>query len=241
MHKYRVQFEKGESVRYISHLDLSKLFQRAFRRAHLPVAYSEGFNPHPKMSLASALRLGFVSRSEYLDVELSEEMDPALVHSVLQKSLPAGIQIRIVRVIPDDAPAAMAVINAAEYSLMCSDLLVAPETAEAALQALLDEDELMVDRETKKGMKRVDLKPLIYGAVVCSDEKKNASIHLLLAASDQGTARPEEVAALLCQKGFCPGEGNIHIERIGLYRRYPDGELKTPLEVLSKDSMVKPE
>ena len=77
--KFRLQVTKGEEIRHISHLDYSKAVERALRRAKLPVAYSEGFNPHMKMAFASALSVGVASEAEYFDVEMAADLDAAAV------------------------------------------------------------------------------------------------------------------------------------------------------------------
>ena len=71
----RMKFSKGEEVKYISHLDLQRTFQRALRRADIQIAYSQGFNPHPKLSFAMALAVGMTSEGEYVDVELAHPID----------------------------------------------------------------------------------------------------------------------------------------------------------------------
>ncbi len=239
MNKYRLSFSKGEQVKYISHLDLSKLFQRAFRRAGLPMAYSEGFNPHPKMSLASALRLGTTSDAEYLDVELAEEMDPNEIRRQLEDATPPGLHIGEVRRIPGEAPAAMAVINAAAYRLTCAKGSTYGDI-KLTLQEILTEEILPVQRKTKSGSKEINIRPLIYRAEMLSETTDQRSFYLLLAASDQGTARPEEVGQILSARGLCDFKENIHIHRTGLYRIYPNGEIRTPFAVLTKTSMVTP-
>jgi radical SAM-linked protein len=239
VYKYRVSFSKEEQVKYISHLDLSKLFHRAFRRGGLPMAYSEGFNPHPKISLASALRLGTTSSSEYLDVELAEAVNPDEIRRRLEEAMPPGLQIGRVLPIPMEAPAAMAVINAAAYCLSCLKGSDEPDV-QKILAEVLSEKDLIVQRNTKNGIKEINLKPLIFHVEVMGVDDEQVKLHLLLAASDQGTARPEEIGQILCEKGLCRSAENIHIHRTGLYRIYPNGELRTPLAVLTKASMVTP-
>ena len=240
MYRYRLLFTKDAPVKYISHLDLSKLFHRAFRRAGLPVAYSEGFNPHPKISLASALRLGTTSSAEYLDVDFSAEIDPAEVRTRLQDATPVGIEIGGVQIIPQEAPAAMALINAAAYHLSCQKTAGALSTQQI-LTEILAEEKILITRNTKNGSKEINVRALIHQAdIVCEDDEQ-VVIHLLLAASDQGTGRPEEVGMLLCKKGLCTSEENIWVHRTGLYRLYPNGEIRTPFQVLTRESLAKPD
>jgi radical SAM-linked protein len=240
MYKYRLSFTKEAPVKYISHLDLSKLFHRAFRRAGLPVAYSEGFNPHPKISLASALRLGTTSSAEYLDVDLSEEIDPAEVRTRLQNATPAGIDIGEVQIIPQEAPAAMALINAAAYHLSCRKT-AGSLSARPILTEILAEEEIIITRNTKNGSKEINIRALIHQADILCEDDDRAVIHVLLAASDQGTGRPEELGMLLGKKGLCASEENISIHRTGLYRLYPNGEIRTPFQVLTRESLAKPD
>ncbi|QIB26274.1 TIGR03936 family radical SAM-associated protein [Caloranaerobacter azorensis] len=89
----RVRFSKKDDMKYISHLDLMRLFQRAFRRADIPVKYSQGFNPHPKFSLATALPIGVTSDGEYMDVELENDIDKDEFINRINDVLPDGIKI----------------------------------------------------------------------------------------------------------------------------------------------------
>ena len=98
MYKYRAEITKGEEVRYISHLDYTGVIQRAICRAHLPAAYSEGFNPHMKMAFASALAMGVTSDKEYMDFEMARPLNAQEVMDRLNAHLPQGV--RILRIKP---------------------------------------------------------------------------------------------------------------------------------------------
>ena len=87
-----VKYTIGEKVKYISHLDFMRAVQRALRRAEIPVAYSKGFNPHPRLSFASALAVGTTSEGEYLDIVLEREMDPQILCYRMNEKLPEGIR-----------------------------------------------------------------------------------------------------------------------------------------------------
>ena len=93
MQRLRLRFSRGDEVKYISHLDLMRLFQRALRRADLPVAITQGFSPHPKISVKRALKLGAESPGEELTVHLSKAVEPALFAESLNKNLPEGVRI----------------------------------------------------------------------------------------------------------------------------------------------------
>ena len=113
--KLRMQITKEKEIRFISHLEYVRTIERAIRRAKLPAAYSEGFNPHLKFSLASALGVGVVSMAEFVEIELAEPME---VHEAVQKmtaALPRGIQIMAADVTANNAPALMASAGGADY------------------------------------------------------------------------------------------------------------------------------
>ena len=113
--KLRMQITKEKEIRFISHLEYVRTIERAIRRAKLPAAYSEGFNPHLKFSLASALGVGVVSMAEFVEIELAEPME---VHEAVQKmtaALPRGIQIMVADVTANNAPALMASAGGADY------------------------------------------------------------------------------------------------------------------------------
>lgn len=117
MIKYRMEITKGEQVRYISHLDYASLMQRAVRRAHLPAAYSEGFNPHMKISFASALSVGITSSCEYMDLELKKDMCQPEVFDRLRAALPPGVELLQVRQVNSRAKALMSIVDEASYEI----------------------------------------------------------------------------------------------------------------------------
>jgi len=108
---------KGEEVRLISHLNLIKVFIQALRRSNLPVAYSEGFSPHPKVSFGPPLPLGMKSRSEYADIVLGETVNVSEFKVCLNKNLPGGLEILEVKEVRPEAKSLMAVIDAATYEV----------------------------------------------------------------------------------------------------------------------------
>lgn len=125
MYKYRAEITKGEEIRYISHLDYAGAIERAIRRAKLPAAYSEGFNPHIKLAFASALSLGVVSEAEYMDFELTKPLCQPEVFEKLSGTLPAGIRLLRLRAVREPKPcrgkkhkALMAEVEEAEYEIL---------------------------------------------------------------------------------------------------------------------------
>ena len=108
MQRLRIRFCRGEEIKFISHLDIMRLWQRALNRAGMPLAYSEGFNPHPRMSLAAPLALGVTSEAEFMDIVLAEWASPHSFTAAVSRQLPPGIKIlRGLQYTPDHAVAAV--------------------------------------------------------------------------------------------------------------------------------------
>ncbi|MDR1620675.1 MAG: TIGR03936 family radical SAM-associated protein [Clostridiales bacterium] len=154
-------FHKGEALRFISHLDVQRLVQRAMRRARLPLRYSQGFNPHPLLAFASALSVGHTSDAEWMDVRLEKETSPQVFLERMNAALPAGMRVLRVMEIEETLPALTALIRSTNYEVLLK--LDAPpdekklkETAAAFMRA-----SILVDKKTKSGVKQVDLQPFV--------------------------------------------------------------------------------
>lgn len=115
--KLRMQITKDQDIRFISHLEYVRTIERAVRRAKLPAAYSEGFNPHLKFSLASALGVGVASLAEFVEIELAEPMEAQAAVEKMMLALPRGIRILAADVTANNAPALMASAGGADYSV----------------------------------------------------------------------------------------------------------------------------
>ena len=154
-----VRYEKGEPLRFLSHLDIQRLLQRAFRRAKAPLAYSQGFNPHPLMSFASALAVGHSSEAEWLDVQLTEAVNPeALVHQV-NEALPAGFRLCEAVIAPDNLGALTALTTHFTCRVrvlpeQAGDIPLLRETARR-----LADGPIVVTKKTKAGIRDVDIRP----------------------------------------------------------------------------------
>lgn len=110
-----VRFSKVEAARYISHLDLIRLMQRVLRRAGVPVSYTEGYHPHPKMAFASALGVGIESRGEYMDLALDEDVDPARCMEDINRVMPAHIRVMGIKPLDTGTKGLMGMVAAASY------------------------------------------------------------------------------------------------------------------------------
>lgn len=154
MNKYRIKFSKLGRIRFIGHLDLLKTFQRAIKRADLPISYSEGFNPHQKISFALPLPLGMESVAEYLDVRLDKDLTASEVFEMLRKEMPIGIDILNVYKLKDDEKSAASIVCAGEYEVILQQQLNVEEFNKK-IDILLNLQEINIEKQTKKRGKEV--------------------------------------------------------------------------------------
>jgi radical SAM-linked protein len=189
--RIRITFSKQGALRYTGHLDLHKLWERAARRAELPLAYSQGFHPQPKMNLASALPLGFSSRCEVLDMRLEHDITLDGLSERLNDTLPSGLQVLDVEQVEERAPALQTQVVAAEYEVRMIESNPSSAASAGFGEDLKQRIESLMGSETivrnRRG-KEYDLRPLIeelYGM--------NDKIVMKLAAREGATGRPEEV------------------------------------------------
>ncbi|MCL4272316.1 MAG: TIGR03936 family radical SAM-associated protein [Anaerolineales bacterium] len=188
----RITFTKQGPLRYIGHLDLHRLWERAMRRADLPITYSQGFHPQPKISLAAALPLGFSSRGEVLDVRLNEELPFEEITSRLRESLPPDIAIVNVTSVDEREPALQTQVLSAAYDVHLTEAIDGSELTRRVEEIMMSESIL---RE-RRG-KPYDLRPLIEMMSVISDADGKVWLKMTLAAREGATGRPEEVLSAL--------------------------------------------
>ena len=185
----RITFTKQGALRYTGHLDLHRLWERAMRRADLPIAYSQGFHPQPKMNLAAALPLGFSSLCEVLDVRLNEDIPVEEIGLRLKDNLPADIQVTAVESVDERAPALQTQVLSAEYHVQLTEPVDGSDLKRRVDEVLGSES---LPRE-RRG-KFYDLRPLIESLSV---DTETESLQMLLTAREGATGRPEEVLNVL--------------------------------------------
>lgn len=188
----RITFSKQGALRYTGHLDLHRLWERAMRRAELPLAYSLGFHPQPKISIASALPLGFSSLGEVLDVRFSEELSAHEIASRLKDNLPRDIQVTNIESVDERAPALQTLVRSAEYQVQLTEPVDGSELKRKLEELLLAES---LPRE-RRG-KFYDLRPLIELLDLQTDANGKHCIYMTLSARDGATGRPDEVLNVL--------------------------------------------
>jgi len=206
LNSIRAKFIRSEEVKYISHLNLMKAFERAFRRSRIPIAYTEGFNPHPKMVFALPLSVGVTSEAEYGDFGLSEKLSVDEFIRRLNEQLPEGLTI-IDAQEKDTKDNIMASIRMASYSInVCCSRAMGINQMNALLSELMSRPAIMVKKQTKRGIKDTDIKPMIHklelqaGDGVSEHYQCKGNIYTiksLLDAGSKGNLKPELVVEAL--------------------------------------------
>ena len=188
----RITFTKQGALRYTGHLDLHRLWERAMRRADLPLSYSKGFHPQPKISIAAALPLGFSSRAEVVDVRFNEEISTEEIASRLKDNLPVDIKVTKVEGVDERAPALQTQVRSAKYEVHLTEPVDKSDLTRKVGELMMSES---LPRE-RRG-KSYDLRPLIETLNVITEANGKVSLRMTLSARDGATGRPEEVLNML--------------------------------------------
>ncbi len=212
MQRLRIKFCRGEEVKFISHLDLMRLWQRTLNRAGVPLAYSEGFNPHPRMSLAAPLPLGVTSEAELMDIVLARWSSPHSFTSAVSQQLPRGIEISQVYNMPPTTPSLQSQVRHAEYEVEI-ETEKEPNDVESAIASLLATKELPWQHQRDTGPRHYDLRALINDLWLIDCSNGCCTISMKLRCDSNGSGRPEQVAAAL---GFENYPKSIHRTKLVL-------------------------
>jgi radical SAM-linked protein len=203
MMRIRITFSKTNHMRYTSHLDLHRTWERTLRRARLPLAYSQGFNPRPKINLAAALPLGFTSECEIMEFWLDSKVDKEIINNHLDETVPPGIEIRSIQEIDLKTPKIPNLVVSAEYEVVLLDPV---PNLDQRVTELLDAESLPRERRGK----HYDLRPLIEELKVLPKDARNPNsqrIYAQLSLRSGATGRPEET---LLELGIDPFSARVH-------------------------------
>lgn len=192
--KARIKFRKYGVMKFIGHLDVMRFFQKAMRRAEIPIAFTGGYSPHMIMSFANPLGVGLTSDGEYFDVELTEEIDMEEAVSRLNQVMVEGMEVvTMVPVSEDKKRTGMSIVAAADY-VSTIQTGAFPEDWKERATGFLNQPEIMITKKTKKSEKEVDIKPLIYQFEIRGD-----SVFMQVATGSVENLKPEVVMQALCQ------------------------------------------
>jgi radical SAM-linked protein len=195
-YRLRLLFSKKPQIKYISHLDLSLTWERALRRAQIPLAYSQGFNPRPRMQFASGLPLGTSGTSEIVDIILTEPVQSEEVLARIRAALPAGIGLHSAREVPLKSPTLQQLLRQAEYEVWVETDL-SEVTLARRIADLLAADRVVQARLRRRRAEEVDLRPWLHELQLDAVGDGKAKLIMRLAAGQFGNLRPEDVLKAL--------------------------------------------
>lgn len=208
-------YQKGSEVSLISHLDIQRTLQRAFRRAGLPLLYSNGFNPHPQFSFATAAATGMSSDCEWFEVQLSEPIAPEEFVSRANAVMPVGMSVSGAFEPPEGFGSLSAKLRAAEYLVKLSFYdAVQEEKLRTTLEAMLA-GEIVINKRTKGGVRPVDMRPYILRVSVEQVEGDTAVLRVLGKLQADGGLRVDAFVDALLERLDAHASYSIH--RAGMY------------------------
>lgn len=229
--KKRLVFEKTHRMRFVGHLDMMRIFQRAISREGIELVFSQGFNPHPRMSFARPLSLGQTSHVEIMDIELAGDIANDELIKRMNSALPVHLQVLAAYDMPEGAKPAMAIVTHAEY------LIHLPERHRDEyadyLARFLEKPEITIQKLAKfKGRKQMvdlDIKPML-----CSLElTEPLTMRLLCLATEKENLKPDRMMKVFWETCGHPEQtGYELIERTGLYCQQEDGRLVDLISIM---------
>ena len=227
----RVKYKKEDEMIFISHLDLQRLLQRAFRRAKINLSYSEGFNPHPKMSYGNALALGVESQGEYVDIEIEDDIEVDEFLERINNQLPEGIKFIKGQEIDPKTPSLSSVIVYGEYIFNIDlDTPLSKEFVKSRVLNFVKSEEIIVTKTNKKGRKvEVDIRPLIKNFDLVSLDDKKVTFESTIATGSKANLNTNIfIPKILEMLDIDMDPLDVDILRRDLYI-VQDGELVSPM------------
>ena len=232
--KARIKFRKNGVMKFIGHLDIMRYFQKAIRRAEIPIAFTSGYSPHMIMSFANPLGVGLTSDGEYFDIELTESIASKEAVRRLNEQMVDGMEIVSFVQIPDDKKSkGMSIVAGADYLSSVKNGSL-PEDLAEKLEAFYAQNEICVVKKTKKSEKEVDIRPMIYKL-----ECRNGGIYMRVAAGSVQNLKPELVTeAFVRYLGMEADAVNFTHHRLETFAESEDADGKTvlvPLDALGTE------
>lgn len=213
MSKYRIQYIQGDEVKYISHLDFLRTINRVFARADLPIKFSNGFNPHPVMTIGLPLSVGTTSVCDVLDVDLTQDMDIAELTERINKNCPLGIRVTAAKRAENLKP--LFNIDSAIYTARFD------ADGDSRIADFAAAESVMIEKKSKRGMKEVNIKDFIRSLGATDGRDMEYGVIMHINAGNFSNLKPELV--LSAMSGFSGVNlSNIAINREKIF--FDDGE-----------------
>ena len=224
MFDYRICFTKDQNLKYLSHLDLIRTIERVIRRAQLPLVYSEGFHPHPKLSFGPALAVGINSIEEYFDLQITNDFQPLELIGRLNQAAPQGLKMIAAARITQQVKTLNAIINRAAYLMILQTEVSARTAVVAWLEQLINATELNIQRSGKDGQKIVNIRPWLHNLKTELIELDQIGVEVYGETGSGGNLRPEELLI-----GSPHPAKVLKLTRTGLWHE-ADGLITKPLD-----------
>ncbi len=214
--RYRLKFEKVGKMKYVGHLDLLRLFQRAVRRAKLPIHYSGGFNPHQETIFAMPLTLGMDSICDIIDIRLTEERSLEEIKNGMNAELPNGCKITEVRVVREDEKNCAKELIAADYIVKSKiDFLILAQL----IEKVMNSEECIIEKQSKKTAKEVNIREDIYDLKLCEQ-----GLFIRVSTGSKKHLKPELLFEYLCKLiKYEYNPTDLRATRVAMYK-YDDSE-----------------
>ncbi len=210
--RLRIRFKRGEEIKFISHLDIIRLWERALHRAQIPLAYTEGFSPHPRLSLAAPLAVGVTGESELMDVFIDRPVSPHWFSDSVKRQLPVGIEILGVYQLALTIPSLQSLVRYAEYQVEVETEKGLADI-KAAITSLLAAEHLPWKHQRDTGWRSYDLRHLIDALWLIGEHDSSCTLGMRLRCDADGSGRPEQVVLAL---GFSQHPVSIHRTKLVL-------------------------
>jgi len=196
MFRLRVRFSRGEELKFISHLDIIRLWVRALRRAQIPLEYTEGFSPHPRISLAVPLSVGVTAENELMDISMTKVISPHWFTDTVNRQLPEGLKVLEATPISPNVPSLQSQVRFTQYQVAVRTDKSEEET-KTAIDNLLAAESIPWHHERDTGRKSYDLRGLIDDIWLIEFKPSSCVLGMRLRCDETGSGRPEQVALAL--------------------------------------------
>lgn len=211
--RLRIRFARDEALAFVSHLDLMRFWERAMRRAGLPLSYSQGYTPHPRLSMAAPLALGVTSEAELMDVFLSRRLSAQGFAAALRLQLPTGIRLLEAGAIPHDIPSLQSLVRFAEYLVTADPSAEGPQDIAGAIDNFLARRTFLWQHSRDTGVRSYDLRVLVCALSLERRTEGSVTLRMMLRCDPGGAGRPEQVLAAL---GFPRPPMSVHRTKLVL-------------------------
>jgi len=230
--RYRFKFTKTDEMKFIGHLDFMVSFQRACKRADIPIAYSNGFNPHQLLNFASPLSLGYTSIGDYGEFQLTKEIPAEEIKERLNAALPFGVRILDAAELKKEAEKVMTSLSAAAYEIEF-EKSVTPDTIYEKLGSFISQNEIIVLKKTKHKIEDTNIKPDIINITDISDN--TAKLKAVVYSGSVRNLKPESIAeAFMIYTGLEFFKNKNHYTRLDMYMTDENGKLVGLLDGVEK-------